>query len=235
MRRIGILGGTFDPIHRGHVDLGLAAQQTLQLDTILVMPARFPPHRDEPIASTFHRFAMTAIAVAEHDRWQASELELRQNTPSYTSTTLARLHDRGYSPGELFFLTGADAFRRIETWKDYPAILDAATFVVVSRPGHPVGALRTELPALGTRMVTAAEGLARAGYPSIILIEAQTLNASSTDIRARCARGESLDGLVSPGVQQHIVRHGLYTSMDSDRRIHGGSTHPAAGRLHGQS
>jgi nicotinate-nucleotide adenylyltransferase len=235
MRRIGILGGTFDPIHRGHVDLGLAAQRALHLETVLVMPASVPPHRTEPVASPFQRFAMTALVVAEHDGWQASEFELRQNTPSYTSTTLTRLHDRGYAAGELFFLTGADAFRRIETWKDYPAILDAATFVVVSRPGHPVEALRAELPSLRAHMTTVPGDEAPGSCPSIILIDAQTLDTSSTDIRARCARGESLEGLVSRAVQQHIARHGLYTSMDPDRRVHDGSPLPAAGRLHGQS
>jgi len=235
MRRIGILGGTFDPIHRGHVDLGVAAQRALGLQEVLVMPASLPPHRDEPIASSFHRFAMVAMAVADHDGWQASEFELRQNTPSYTSSTLTRLHDKGYQPQELFFLTGADAFSRIETWKNYPAILDAAHFAIVSRPGHSVETLRAQLPSLASRMTTPSAEASSLQRPAIILINAPTLNTSSTEIRLRCARGQSIEALVAPGVQQHIARHGLYSSLDADRRVHDPSQHPAAGRLHGQS
>jgi nicotinate-nucleotide adenylyltransferase len=234
MRRIGILGGTFDPIHQGHLDLGIAAQKALGLQQLLVMPASLPPHRDQPIASSFHRFAMVAIAVAGHDGWQASEFELRHNIPSYTTTTLQRLHDKGYRPQELFFLTGADAFARITTWKDYPALLDAAHFAVVSRPGHPVDALRAQLPELTARMTT-ADALQSASSTSIILINATTLKTSSTEIRAHCARHEPIDGLVAAGVQQHIARHGLYASLESDRRLHDPSQPPAAGRLHGQS
>jgi nicotinate-nucleotide adenylyltransferase len=235
MRRIGILGGTFDPIHRGHVDLGIAAQRALGLQQVLVMPASLPPHRDEPIASSFHRFAMVAMAIADYAGWQASEFELRQNSPSYTSSTLARLHDKGYQPQELFFLTGADAFSRIETWKNYPTLLDAAHFAVVSRPGHSVEALRAQLPALAPRMIPPSEDPSPLRHPAIILINAPTLNTSSTEIRLRCARGQSIEELVDPRVQQHIARHGLYASVDADRRAHDLSQHPAAGRLHGQS
>src|SRR5436309_14743555 len=95
-RRIGILGGTFDPIHCGHVDIGLAAQSALGLTELLVIPANIPPHRSPPIASAQDRFAMASRAVTGLRGWEVSDLELRSDEPSYTSTTLERLHRRGF-------------------------------------------------------------------------------------------------------------------------------------------
>src|SRR4051812_42672162 len=122
-RRIGILGGTFDPIHCGHIDLGHAAQTALGLTHLFVITANIPPHRPQPVASAYHRFAMTAMAVAGRHGWQASDLELRAGAQSFTRDTLARFHGDGYRACELFFIIGTDAFLDIESWKDYPAIL----------------------------------------------------------------------------------------------------------------
>ncbi len=233
MRRIGILGGSFDPIHRGHVDLGRAAEKALGLTRLLIMPSHAPPHRPQPVTSMFHRFAMAAIAAAGHPSWQVSDLELRHAGPSYTSETLARLHTEGYAAHELVFLTGADAFLRIETWHDYPALLDHAHFAIVSRDSMAAHMLRERLPALAPRMTT--PGHAQWATPAIILIDAPTANVSSTAIRDRRALGRSIGDLVPEGVEEHIVRHGLYASADSDRRAGDDIGHPAAGRLHGQS
>src|SRR5262245_47463820 len=145
IRRVGILGGTFDPIHCGHLDLGQAAHQALQLTSMLVTPAHIPPHRPRPSVSAYHRFAMTAIAVSGRTGWQASDLELSQQALSYTAATLTRLHEQGYDASELFFVVGADAFAEIRLWNDYPNLLDGAHFAVVSRPGFPVHALREQL------------------------------------------------------------------------------------------
>lgn len=216
-RRIGLLGGTFDPIHCGHIDLAAAAQDALGLTQVLVIPANVPPHRPKPLTSAFHRFAMTALVVAGRPGWRASDVELRHEAPSYTVTTLRRFLERGYQPRELFFLIGADAFKDISSWREYPAIFDRAHFVVVSRPGHPVSALRERMPALAPRMVDAAAGLA-AEQPSIILIDADTADVASTSIRASLARGERIEGQVDPRVQQHIEQHGLYRFGTTDRR-----------------
>jgi nicotinate (nicotinamide) nucleotide adenylyltransferase len=94
MRKIGILGGTFDPIHAGHIDIGSASEAALGLTRLFVIPSNVPPHRPETAASGFHRFAMVALTVATRPRWQASDLELRETAPSYTSTTLTRFHER---------------------------------------------------------------------------------------------------------------------------------------------
>src|SRR6202158_3768185 len=108
-RRVGILGATFDPIHCGHLDVGAAAQAALGLGEILVLPSNIPPHRPQPLASAYHRFAMVALAIAEHPDWRALDLELREGASSYTSDTLERFHAEGFGAMELFFITGADA------------------------------------------------------------------------------------------------------------------------------
>lgn len=233
MRRVGILGGTFDPIHVGHVDLASAAQASLDLTTVIVMPANVPPHRPAPMASSFHRFAMTALTLSGLAGWRASDDELLDPSRSYTVATLRRLHDQGYRPSELFFLVGADAFSGISTWKDYPAIFDMAHFAVVSRPGTPVDGLRQTLAPLAGRFREPGE--ARGDSTSIILIDAPTADVSGTLIRQRRSAGLSIETLVPSPVLQHIERHGLYLPTSADRRGHADSMIPAAGRLHGQS
>lgn len=209
-RRLGILGGTFDPIHCGHLDLGAAAQAALGLEALLVMPLNVPPHRAAPVASAFHRFAMVAISIAGRSGWRASDLELRRQEPSYTSSTLRHLHDAGYQPHELFFVLGADAFAEIGIWKDYPQILERANFVVVSRPGNPVSALPARLPDLASRMVRVNADDERPSAPSVLLVDGHTADISGTSVRRRAAERLSLTGMVVPGVEQHIQQHGLY-------------------------
>ena len=211
-RRIGLVGGTFDPIHCGHIDIGRAAQEALGLTTLFVITANTPPHRPPPIASAFHRFAMVATAVAQREGWRASDIELRQGGPSFTSETLRRFRERGYAPEELFFILGADAFGDIGEWKGYPALLDSASFVVVSRPGFPARDLRRQLPALAPRMALMPLEVGAGASSTILLIDAPTADVSSTAIRQRCADGRSIAGLVPVGVQQHIEQHGLYAA-----------------------
>lgn len=234
-RRIGILGGTFDPIHRGHLDLGHAAETALGLTRLLVIPANIPPHRPQPFASSYHRFAMIALAVTGRPAWQACDLELRSEAPSYTSSTLRRFHERGFAAVELFFVLGADAFLEIGTWKDYPDILDAAHFAVVSRPGCSVDELPHRLPALARRMARPLLGAPTPGRPVIFLIDAATADVSSTAIRQRRREGQPITGLVDLGVQQHIEQHELYALSVSGRREVDQAPSPAAGRLHGES
>jgi len=235
-RRVGVFGGTFDPIHCGHIDIGRAAESALGLSRVFLIPASVPPHRAQPYASEFHRFAMVAMSAAGRRGWRASDLELREDadTPSYTSGTLRRFHERGYSSSELFFVIGADAFTEIASWKDYPEILDRAHFAVVSRPGYSVVELPARLPLLARRMVRAPVDQLTQVDPVIILIDAQAADVSSTDIRQRRAHGQSIAGMVELGVQQHIEQHGLYLSMIPGRRASDRTPGPAAGRLHDQ-
>jgi nicotinate-nucleotide adenylyltransferase len=206
--RTGVFGGTFDPIHVGHLDVALAARRALGLSRVEIMPARWPPHRHPPAASAAHRFAMAALAVQGHAGLVVSDLEMEADGPSYTSATLDRLAGRGTDLTGLFLITGADAFRDIATWKDYPGILDRAHFVVVSRPGCAAPTLRHLLPGLAGRMIETP--LEIPSRPGIVLVDAPTAPVSSTTVRDRLARGQSIDGLVPPAVKTYIETQDLY-------------------------
>jgi nicotinate-nucleotide adenylyltransferase len=217
--KIGVFGGTFDPIHVGHLDVVRAARQALGLDVVWLVPARVPPHRRPPHASASHRFAMAALAIQAEPGMLLSDIEMDATGPSYTTATLDRI-ERGAGNLDTFvFIIGADAFREIEAWKDYPRVLDRCDFAVVSRPGVPASALREALPALAGRMRDVPSSgpgsrpdsaAATASRPGILLVDAPTSPVSSTDIRRAISRGTSLDGLLPPGVASYIVRHGLY-------------------------
>jgi nicotinate-nucleotide adenylyltransferase len=227
--RIGILGGTLDPIHLGHIDAAVAAREALRLDRVLIIPAHVPPHRSEPASSPFHRFAMAAIAVEGVDGLAVSDLELTAPGPSYTADTLVRIRESlALQTSQIFFITGADAFAEIETWSRYPAVLELANFVVVSRPGMSLQALRQRLPALKDRMRLPRMTAAPPGDDTwIFLVDAPTADVSSTEVRRRIAERRPLSGLVPPGVEQHIARHALYLPRPL--------TPSAADHLHGQN
>ncbi len=223
--RTGIMGGTFDPIHVGHLDAAMAAQAALGLDEIWLVPAHVPPHRmAAPRASIRHRLAMVGLAAEGRPGLIASDLEARAPEPSYTSDTLARLAETGRQPWQIFFITGADAFVDIATWRDFPEILDRAHFVVVSRPGVPLATLAGRLPMLASRMVPqgAATGAALEGRRStaVLLVDAPTTDVSSTDIRDRAAAGRSLAGLVPAAVERYIRQHGLYGPSSTADDLH---------------
>jgi nicotinate-nucleotide adenylyltransferase len=231
-RRIGILGGTFDPIHWGHLDVGDIAASELKLSRLFVITSNLPPHRPQPLASAYHRFAMVSLAILDRPDWRAADLELRQAAPSFTSRTLEMFHERGYLSSELFFVIGADAFAEIASWRDYPSILNAAHFAVVSRPKFSVKELPRRLPRLADRMARPPIDEVAQIDPLIILLDSPTADVSSTAIRQRRVDGESIAGLVPSNVQQHIEHHGLYTAMTPGRRAADAARIPAAGRLH---
>jgi len=238
--RIGVLGGTFDPIHMGHLSVARQAADALGLGRVLLLPSRTPPHRPvDPSASMFHRFAMAALAASADPRLAASDLELARGGPSYTADTLRALRATGLAGWQIFFLTGADAFADIATWRDYPAVVDLAHFVVCSRAGVAAASLADRLPDLAPRMVPVPSpgsddpGLHPvlvAGSPEtrVFLLDCATPDVSSTDIRARARAGRPLAGLVPPEVDAHIRRHGLY-GADPGAAAGG---RPAAGNLH---
>jgi nicotinate-nucleotide adenylyltransferase len=214
--RIGILGGTFDPVHMGHVETAVAAQRALALDTVLLMPSGTPPHRQQqPHASRFHRFAMAALAVNGIAHLAVSDLEIGEAGPSYTFDTLTRLHASGLKGSQIFFITGADAFAEIESWSRYPDVLDMAHFVVVSRPGHPAPLVADAVPSLAHRLRPGAHdgssAVASARQLDIYVVDAPTPDVSSTDVRRRLTTGESIEGLVPQAVRIYIAQHGLYS------------------------
>jgi nicotinate-nucleotide adenylyltransferase len=220
--RVGLLGGTFDPIHLGHLETASAARRAVQLDCVYVLPSNVPPHRSQqPAASSHHRFAMTALAVNGIDGLRASDIELTVPGPSYTADTLTRFsRATGLTVPQIFFITGADAFAEIETWYRYPDVLDLANFIVVSRLGFPVETLRDRLPALVSRMIgpnlepaTARRQSPGAGNHAIFLVNATTPDVSSSDIRQRLMTRRSVTGLVPATVERHIAQHGLYVEQ----------------------
>jgi nicotinate-nucleotide adenylyltransferase len=230
--RIGLLGGTFDPIHLGHIEVAAAAKRALGLDRVYVLPSHVPPHRpQQPLASGYHRFAMTALAIDGIDGLVASDVELCAPGPSYTAETLVRFRERSGLPGtQIFFITGADAFAEIETWYRYPEVLDLANFAVVSRPQFQVERLPEMLRGLASRMISveaSRQPPAASRYsPGIFLIDAPTPDVSSTEIRRRLVAGEPVAGLIPAAVERHIRQHRLYsTTSDSLTADH----------LHGQN
>jgi nicotinate-nucleotide adenylyltransferase len=237
--RIGLLGGTLDPIHAGHIETAQAAKRALRLDRVYVLPSNVPPHRaQQPLASGYHRFAMTALAIDGIDGLAASDVELRAPGPSYTADTLTRFRDRSGIPGtQIFFITGADAFAEIETWHRYPDVLELAHFAVVSRPQFPVERLRVALPSLEDRMVSVDTNrepqianreprTATRDFPSIFLVDAPTPEVSSTEIRRRLFAGEPVAAMMPDAVERHIRQHRLYSSSPDSL---------SADHLHGQS
>lgn len=200
---LGILGGTFDPIHNGHLAAATAAQQALDLDAITLIPSHVPPHRRDPVgASSEHRYAMAALAAADRPGWSASRIEIDRDGASYTYDTLVRLRETVSVGAQYFFILGADAFAEIASWSRYPAVLDLAHFVVVSRPGITLDSLRERVPSAFNKRPS--------GETRVILVEATTPDISATDVRRRVKSGEAIDGLVPDAVASYIQTHRLY-------------------------
>jgi nicotinate-nucleotide adenylyltransferase len=216
---LGVLGGTFDPVHYGHLDAAAAARTALGLSDILFIPSHDPPHRLlDPHATAFQRFALVALAIDGLAGYRASDEELRRPGNSYTSDTLRALHAAGWSPLQIFFIIGADAFAEIASWREFPAVLDAANFAVIARPGTSIEAALARTPDLRSRVRPAGASAAGRRTTGVFVIEAATRAISSTMIRARLAAGESIGDLVPPPVARHIAAHHLYGAEDG---LHG--------------
>lgn len=208
--RVGVLGGTFDPIHLGHLAAARVAQEALALTEVRFIPSHHPPHRPgSPLASGADRLAMIELAVAGAPGWHGSDIELQRQGMSYTYDTLASLHAGGLTPVEIFFILGADALAEIRTWSRYPNVLDAAHFVVIARHGTALQRIPELVPEIAPRLATPAEVVA-SDRTRVVFIEADTPDVSSTDVRARARDGADISDAVPAAVAAFIVRHGLY-------------------------
>jgi nicotinate-nucleotide adenylyltransferase len=211
---LGILGGTFDPIHNGHLAAADAAQQALALDAVTLIPSHLPPHRRDPVGATSEqRYEMAALAAAERAGWSASRIEVDRQGASYTYDTLVKLRETVSVGAQYFFILGADAFAEIASWSRYPAVLDLAHFVVVSRPGITLDSLRERVPSAFKRHPPCSPSSLRDlgdDESRVILLEANTPDISATDIRRRVRAGHSLSGLVPDAVAEYISTHRLY-------------------------
>jgi len=220
-RRLGLFGGTFDPIHCGHLEAAEAARTALGLDEIWLIPSHVPPHRQGPVATPFHRFALAALAIADRPALRVSDIELQRDGRTYTIDTLRALHARGWRSTQLFFMLGTDAFAEIATWREFPAVLDAAHFVVIARPGTSVEQALARTPELAPRAAEPDEIPLTGGATRVFVLRAATPDVASTSIRERLRTGASLHGLVPQAVERHILTHHLYDAVDN---LHGEST-----------
>ncbi len=198
--RLGIMGGTFDPIHFGHLFIAEEARATVRLDQVLFVPNGNPPHKkDYTITAAPHRFAMTQIATASNPYFRCSSIEQERNGLSYTYETLALLRER-HPQDKLYFITGVDAISEILSWKRHEEVIQQAEFIAAMRPGFDADALRQRLP---------PEYLSR-----IHILRTNTIGTSSTDIRARVRKNLPVRYLTSDGVLDYIRRHDLYRESE---------------------
>ncbi|MEN8135251.1 MAG: nicotinate-nucleotide adenylyltransferase [Thermodesulfobacteriota bacterium] len=212
-RRVGLLGGTFDPVHNGHLSLADYVLHLLELDSVLFIPAARPPHKGYAKVTSFkHRSAMVKIAVRDKPRFFVSDMELQRCGPSYSVDTLKELRVF-LGPGvHLFFIIGMDAFVELDTWKNGWQLLDYANFAVVARPDYSselIGPLVNRLGYYSFDSVrscwVAPDRLGRI-YP----VNMPPIAISSTDVRRKVGSGASLDGLISPAVSEYIGAHDLF-------------------------
>ena len=200
MRKIGILGGSFDPVHNGHIGLARDAKEQLGLDEVLMIPAKLQPFKlDRKMVSGHQRMEMIELAVADMPGITACDYELRQEEISYTYKTLKAITEMEGPETEVYFLTGTDSILQIHRWKNADELLRNYNFVVGSRPGYK-----------DDELSECIERLKRDYNTNITKVDNHQLNISSTEIRERLESGQGLSGLVPEVVERYIIKHGLY-------------------------
>lgn len=213
-RSVALFGGTFDPIHAGHIAVAEAAQKRFHLDRVYFVPSSRPPHKTKPALTPFlHRYAMVALACADHADFHPSTAEAPDGAAPhvfYTYDTV-RKYRREHPDDHLYFIVGVDQFLEIPTWKNYEALLDSCDFIIASRPGFRIDALRLVVP---------PEKLGRnqSSDPNTIVLRKSTVHIlttvashiSSTEIRQRLASRKNIHGLVPPRVEEYILGQALY-------------------------
>lgn len=217
--RLGILGGTFDPIHLGHLRVAEEITEKLNLERLFLIPSAVPPHKGtNPVTPFKHRFAMTQLATQASPKFEALDLEGRRQGYSYSVETLRELHQIFRPDPVLFFIIGMDAFLEIKTWKDYERLFDYAHFVVITRPGSPHRELEPFLSSLDIDFVRSdEEGVFLHSSGNKILCEQTThMDVSSTQIREKVMAEKSIRFLVLESVRSYIIEKELY-------KIHAGS------------
>ena len=195
---VALFGGTFDPIHSGHLSAACAAQQTFELDQILFVPAYVPPHKQgRPLTAFSHRYAMVALACASSPRFVPSLLEAaseNSSEPNYSILTVRKLAAKLSPADRLFFLIGADAFLEIGHWHEPVALLESCDFIIVSRPGFPIAQIEEVIPQ-GLRTGPVAGGRIPLRRTSLHLLTSVEADISSSTIRLLASQGQSLQGL----------------------------------------
>ena len=200
MKRLGIMGGTFDPIHYGHLVTAEEARGRFELDKVVFVPSGKPPHKKGyTVTEARHRYLMTILAVATNPYFEVSRLEIERKGYSYTIDTVSHFYETSPKDCEIFFITGADAILEILTWKNVEELLGKTKFIVATRPGidlKHLDAVVTQLPAHGSNAI----------FP----LEVPAMAISSTDIRRRVKEDRSIKYLLPEAAEQYIYKNGLY-------------------------
>jgi nicotinate-nucleotide adenylyltransferase len=194
--RVGVLGGTFDPIHMGHVAVAKAAMECARLDRVLFVPSAQPPHRAAAEASAEDRLAMSRLAVDGDSRFEVSDVEVKRGGKSYTVDTLQELH-RSLPDDELFLILGWDAARLFRTWHQPEGVSALASLVIVGRPGMPSP----------TQADLKLAGLAP---DRVVMCLLPTPDISGSELRRAIATGKSVAGKLPPAVEGYIAAHHVY-------------------------
>jgi nicotinate-nucleotide adenylyltransferase len=214
-KRIGLFGGTFDPIHCGHVKAAESVQQIFAFDRILFIPSYIPPHKESvDVASAEHRLKMVELALSSFDRFSPSSIEIDARGTSYSIVTLNRIKEM-FPQTDIYFLLGIDAFLEIETWKDYEDVLEQCSFIVMSRPGYSLDDARGVLTDKYNQSMVEVRGPVQkedAGFffHKIYLLRIHTLDISSSEVRRRVGKNQSIEGLVPEIVENYIKERRLY-------------------------
>ena len=214
-RSVALFGGTFDPVHAGHIAVAKAALRRFSLDAVYFVPSASPPHKSGSALAPFvHRYAMVALACAGHHGFEPSLAEATldglPHRVFYTVDTVRRFR-RKHPRDRVYFIVGADQFLEIPTWKDYEALLDSCDFIIASRPGFSLDALRLVIP----RKIIAPRVLSDPRKiilrkSAIHLLTTVASHVSSTEVRKRLEQGQSIHGLVPPRVEDYIQGQVLY-------------------------
>jgi nicotinate-nucleotide adenylyltransferase len=201
-RRIGLCGGSFNPIHVGHLVAARAAAEALHLDRVVLIPASAPPHKDAAgLVAAAHRLAMTRLAVQGDPLFEVSDLELLRQGPSYTIDTVTDVRARLGPTAELFWIIGGDSLPELATWRRIDELVRAVQIVTTVRPGCPAAnlePLRSQIEPRDFERLLANR------------IETPAIEISASDIRSRVAAGKSIAYLTPPAVVQYIETHRLY-------------------------
>jgi nicotinate-nucleotide adenylyltransferase len=212
-RRIGIFGGTFDPIHLAHLRSAEEARERLRLDEVLFIPAADPPHKRRRVATAAHRLAMVRLAIAGNPAFRVSTIEIDRGGRSFTVDTLRALRASLPADATLSLLIGFDAFCEIGTWKDYRTLFTLVDVIVWSRPPFRLHSPRALLPVAARRDFCYGPGhrtLRHRTGNQIHFLTVTALDLSASDIRLRLRRGLSVRYLVPPPVERYLSRHRLY-------------------------
>jgi len=221
---VGLFGGTFDPIHRGHLTVARAAQQRFALNRILFVPAAAPPHKQgQQLTPYTHRYAMVSLAVRGEKSFIPSPMEspeTRGDTPSYSIDTVRRLKQQLKRSDRLFFLIGMDQFQDIAKWREPEALLCETEFIVMNRPGWSLADVGASLPASMRPAAAVTKAMKLQPATGDIVLNGATLHLltdvsekiSATQIRHAAQSGRKLDALVGPDVAEYVRKTGLYKS-----------------------